>query len=144
MGLFKARDGELLTEGYSTVLCVLGASFLDVPVPEYVRVDDEMAGEISLVLCDDDSDRDVIALRCVKTKKYHEEVRKAFRELRKNLPSVPGKQLLKKAGVASLKGLATAATVSAHVAASVAVGAASEGAIVLDTKQKKRRLPSRP
>mmetsp|Transcript_30552 Transcript_30552/g.55279 ORF Transcript_30552/g.55279 Transcript_30552/m.55279 type:complete len:179 (+) Transcript_30552:1588-2124(+) len=104
MGVFKARDGVLLTEGYSTALSVLGASFLDVPVPEYVRIDEDMAGEISLVLCDDDSDRDVIALRCLKTKKYYEEVRKAFRQLRKNLPSVPGKQLLKKAGASQPQG----------------------------------------
>lgn len=142
MGLFKAQDGELLTDGYSTALSALGATFLDVPVPEYVRIDDEMAGEISLVLCDEDSDRDVIALRCLKTKKYHEEVRKAFRELRKNLPSVPGTQMLKKAGAASLKSLATAATVSATVAASVAVGAAAEGTVVLDTKQKKKKTKS--
>lgn len=77
IGLYKAKDGHLLDDGYASALSILGSSFLDIDVPEYFRVGDaEMEEILKDVLCDDEKERDALALRCVKTTKKHTETRK--------------------------------------------------------------------
>jgi hypothetical protein len=77
IGLYKAKDGHLLDEGYGSALSVLGSSFLDIDVPEYFRIGDaELEETLKEVLCDDEKERDALALCCVKTSKKHTETRK--------------------------------------------------------------------
>lgn len=106
---------------------------------EYFRVGDkEMEDTLKEVLCDDEKDRDALALRCVKTNKQHLEQRSVIPGgglLKKSEVFIPGQSLIKKAGSATVK----AGVATADVVANVAVGSAYDRGIVIDRSTKKKK-----